>query len=108
MNMTDPVISLLRDLVAIDSVNPSLVPGAAGEAQVADAVASHMRHMGLDVHLQEVAPGRPNVIGVLNGVERGRSVMFCGHIEPLAWPAWKLLSIQSSARDGCMVVARRT
>ena len=79
--MTDPVISLVRDLVAIDSVNPSLVPGAAGEAQVADALASHMRYMGLDVHLQEVAPGRPNVIGVLNGVERGRSLMFCGHID---------------------------
>jgi acetylornithine deacetylase len=79
--MTDPVISLLRDLVAIDSVNPSLVPGAAGEAQVAEAIAAHMRHMGLDVHVQNVAPGRPNVIGILDGVERGRSLMFCGHID---------------------------
>jgi acetylornithine deacetylase len=79
--MADPVISLLRDLVAIDSVNPSLVPGAAGEAQVAEAIAAHLRHMGLDVHMQAVVPGRPNVIGVLDGVERGRSLMFCGHID---------------------------
>jgi hypothetical protein len=28
----DPVLALLRELVAIDSVNPSLVPGGAGEA----------------------------------------------------------------------------
>lgn len=79
--MSDPVISLLRDLVAIDSVNPSLVPGAAGEAQVANAVAAHMQRIGLDVRLQEVAPGRPNVIGVLEGVQRGRSLMLCGHLD---------------------------
>jgi acetylornithine deacetylase len=79
--MSDPVISLLRDLVAIDSVNPSLVPGAAGEAQVANAVAAHLQRIGLDVHVQEAAPGRPNVIGVLDGVERGRSLMFCGHLD---------------------------
>jgi acetylornithine deacetylase len=79
--MLDPVITLLRALVAIDSVNPSLVPGAAGEAQIADAIAGHMRGLGLDVHVQEVAPGRPNVIGVLDGAEPGRALMLCGHMD---------------------------
>ena len=77
----DPAIDLLRDLVAIDSVNPSLVPGAAGEAQIASAIAAHLRQIGLDVHVQEVAPGRPNVIGVLEGRTPGRSLMFCGHMD---------------------------
>ena len=63
----DPCISLLQQLVAIDSVNPSLVPGAAGEAAIADAIATHMRSIGLDVHVQDAAPGRPNVVGVLEG-----------------------------------------
>jgi acetylornithine deacetylase len=75
----DSAISLLRDLVAIDSVNPSLVPGAAGEAAIADAIAACMRRAGLDVQVQDVAPGRPNVIGVLDGRESGRSLMLCGH-----------------------------
>ena len=39
----DPSLALLRTLVAIDSVNPSLVPGARGEQDAADAVAEHMR-----------------------------------------------------------------
>ncbi len=77
----DPAISLLRDLVAIDSVNPSLVPGAAGESRIASAIGEHLRRIGLDVHVQEVASGRPNVIGVLEGREAGRSLMFCGHID---------------------------
>jgi len=79
--MTDPVISLLSDLVSIDSVNPSLVSGARGEAQIADAIDAHMRAIGLEVHRQNVAPGRPNVIGVLEGSEPGRSLMLCGHID---------------------------
>jgi acetylornithine deacetylase len=77
----DPAIKLLRDLVAIDSVNPSLVPGAAGEAAIADAIARHLRTLGLDVERQEAAPGRPNVIGVLEGRRKGRSLMFCGHVD---------------------------
>src|SRR4051812_41409571 len=79
--MMDPAIRLLRELVAIDSVNPSLVPGAAGEAQIADAIATHLRRIGLDVELQDAAPGRPNVIGVLEGRQKGRSLMLCGHID---------------------------
>ena len=77
----DPAVALLRDLVAIDSVNPSLVPGAAGEAAIAQAIAAHLRRIGLDVEMQEVAPGRPNVIGVLEGRGKGRSLMLCGHVD---------------------------
>jgi acetylornithine deacetylase len=40
-----------------------------------------MRRIGLDVQIQEVAPGRPNVIGVLDGRAPGRSLMFCGHMD---------------------------
>ncbi|HZB26063.1 MAG TPA: M20/M25/M40 family metallo-hydrolase [Vicinamibacterales bacterium] len=77
----DPCLSLLRDLVAIDSVNPSLVPGAAGEGAIADAVAAHMRGIGLDVVVRDAAPGRPNVIGVLEGSRPGPSLMLCGHVD---------------------------
>src|SRR5207237_1602193 len=72
---------LLKDLVAIDSVNPSLVPGAAGEARIAEAIVAHLRQIGLDVELQEVAPGRSNVVGLLEARGRGRSLMFCGHMD---------------------------
>lgn len=79
--MSDPTIKLLRKLVAINSVNPSLVPGGAGEKEIASAVAGEMRAIGMDVEVTEVAPGRPNVVGVLEGRARGKSLMFCGHID---------------------------
>ena len=78
---SDPAVSLLRDLVAIDSVNPALVPGAAGEFAVARRVADEMRASGLHVDVRDVAPGRPNVIGTLEGRAPGRTLMFCGHTD---------------------------
>lgn len=79
--MADETIKLLRELIAVDSVNPSLVPGGAGEQEIADLVAAHMKRSGLDVSITEVAPGRKNVVGVLSGREKGRSLMFCGHLD---------------------------
>ncbi|HLG54944.1 MAG TPA: M20/M25/M40 family metallo-hydrolase [Vicinamibacterales bacterium] len=78
---SDPAIVLLRDLVAIDSINPSLVAGARGEADVARRIAGELEAIGLRVEITEVAPGRPNVVGVLEGRAPGRSLMFCGHTD---------------------------
>lgn len=79
--MTDSTIKLLCDLVSIDSVNPSLVPGGAGEGEIAGAVAAELRAAGLDVEVEDAAPGRPNVVGVLEGSNPGRSLMLCGHLD---------------------------
>ncbi len=72
---------LLSDLVAIDSVNPLLVPGAAGEAAIARRIVEEMRAIGLEVHVTEAAPDRPNVVGVLRGRAPGPSLMLCGHTD---------------------------
>ena len=77
----DPAITLLCDLVAANSVNPSLVPGAAGESAAAEVVRHAMTRAGLDVVVQDVRPGRPNVVGVIEGRGKGPSMMFCGHID---------------------------
>ena len=73
--------ALLADLVSANSVNPSLVPGAPGEAAVAEVAAHALRAGGLDVVVQEAAPGRPNVIGVLDGRASGPAIMLCGHLD---------------------------
>ena len=77
----DSVIRLLRDLVAIDSVNPSLDAGGAGEAALAERIATELRAAGIDVELTDAAPGRPNVVGVIEGRTRGRTLMLCGHMD---------------------------
>ena len=77
----DPSIRLLRELVAVNSVNPTLVRGAPGEREIADLIAAEMRRGGLDVSIETVTHGRPNVVGVLEGSARGRTLMLCGHTD---------------------------
>jgi acetylornithine deacetylase len=75
------VSELLSHLVAIDSVNPDLVPGAAGEKAIAEFVANWLDRAGLDVTLDEPVPGRPNVVGVAHGTGGGRSLMLNAHMD---------------------------
>src|SRR5713101_1547377 len=64
--MGEPLLQkLLRDLVAIDSVNPTLVPGARGEAAASGFLRDFLRGYGIDAELHEVARGRPNVVAFL-------------------------------------------
>jgi acetylornithine deacetylase len=72
---------LVSALVAIDSVNPDLVRGGAGEAEVAAFVADWMREAGLEVEVDEETPGRPSVVGIARGRGGGASLMLNGHID---------------------------
>ena len=72
---------LLAQLVAIDSVNPTLVPGGAGEAQIAAFVADWLRERGLEVTVDEPLPGRPSVVGVARGTGGGASLMLNAHLD---------------------------
>jgi acetylornithine deacetylase len=77
----DYVTEVLRALVRIDSVNPSLVPGAAGEAEAARYVAGSLRAIGMEVTVHEPEPGRPSVVGTLGGSGGGRSLMLNAHYD---------------------------
>ncbi len=67
------VADLLAELVAIPSVNPGTHEPEApteGEARVAAFVRDFCEDLGLQVELQEVLPGRPNVIARLQVSDR--------------------------------------
>src|SRR5918993_1283923 len=77
----DSVLPLLRDLVAIPSINPSLAPGAPGEGDAAAYVGARLRAAGMDVEMYDVLPGRPNAVGIAEGRDPGPTLMFCGHLD---------------------------
>lgn len=78
--MTD-LEELLSQLVSIDSVNSDLVPGGAGEAEIAGFISEWLAAAGVDVEIQETAPGRPNVIGIVRGTGGGKSLMLNAHVD---------------------------
>ena len=73
-------VGLTRELVRIDSRNPSLVAGGPGEATVAQALASVLESWGMKVEIIDAAPGRPNVIARI-GTPGARTLMFNGHLD---------------------------
>jgi acetylornithine deacetylase len=75
---------VLRQLVQIESVNPTLVTGGAGEGEIASFVAAVLTEAGIETRLQEVAPGRPNVIGRLAGSGGGRALVLNAHLDTVS------------------------
>jgi acetylornithine deacetylase len=76
---------LLHNLVAIDSVNPSLVAGARGEQAASEFLRNWLRGQGIAAELQFAAPGRPNVvatIGTANASAAARpALLIVAHID---------------------------
>jgi acetylornithine deacetylase/succinyl-diaminopimelate desuccinylase-like protein len=72
---------LLASLVRIDSINPALVPGGAGEGAIAEFVSGWLGDRGLHARVDEVAPGRANAIAVARGTGGGRSLLLCAHMD---------------------------
>lgn len=73
----EEVIELTQALIRIPSVVRA--DGSGGEGEVAHFVACKMRELGFEVTMDEVLPGRPNVIGILSGSSPGKTILFEAH-----------------------------
>lgn len=79
----DEVVRLAGELVAVDSVNPGLVPGAAGEERVVDLLAARLRGPGFEVTVVPAhdRPGRPSLVAVPAGGPRHPVLVLNGHLD---------------------------
>jgi acetylornithine deacetylase len=77
------LIGLLSRLVAIDSVNPSLVPGGAGESEIAEFLVDWAHEAGLEAERKERTTGRPSVVvrARARGRGGGRTLLLCAHTD---------------------------
>ncbi len=77
----DDLVANLAGLVRINSINPTLVPGAPGEGEIAAYVVRWLDAAGLDGRTIESVPGRPSVAARLPGSGGGRSLMLNAHMD---------------------------
>jgi acetylornithine deacetylase len=74
----------MRNSRRIDSVNPTLVPGGAGERYIAKFLVSFLTECGIEAHLQTVCPDRFNVIATVRGAEAGPRILLNGHLDTVS------------------------
>lgn len=96
------VVAFTRDLVRVRSVHDPA--GGGSEARVAAMVTARMRQLGWDPRVEEVAPGRPNVLAIIEGGGGpGPTLMFEGHTDVVTEgdPAlWSVDPYGAEVRDG--------
>ena len=92
-------VALTRALVAVDSRNPVIAPGGPGEGAAASLLAGVLAGWGFEVELQEVAPGRPNVIA-RTGKRGGPALMFNGHLDVVGTDGMVHPPFDAAVRDG--------
>ncbi|KPN94889.1 M20 family metallopeptidase [Lysinibacillus sp. ZYM-1] len=76
----EAVIALTQKLVRIESVYRENDPNG-NEQEVAHVVAAYLRDIGIETHIEEVVPGRPNVIGIIDSGKPGKTLLFEGHTD---------------------------
>lgn len=91
-------VALARALIAIDSRNPTLVPGAPGEGEAARLLATTLQQWGFDVELTEAAPGRPNVVGRIGSGEH--TLLLAGHLDTVGVEAMIHAPFDARVDDG--------
>ncbi len=93
---------LLRELIALPSVNPAFVPAgdpSAGEGRVAAFLARRGRGAGLQVRRQPVAPGRENLLLSLPPTGRVRQrVILAPHLDTVGGAAAQFRPAQRNGR----------
>ena len=77
-------LEILFELIRIESVNPALVSGGAGEQAIAEFLSGFLKSEGIRSELQRVAPGRFNVVAAVQGSRPGPRVLLNGHLDTVS------------------------
>ena len=78
--MENRIITLLTDLVQINSINQTL-SGGPGEREIAKFAARNLTALQLDAQIQDVGPNQSNVVAVVPGKDRQRSLLLNAHLD---------------------------
>jgi acetylornithine deacetylase/succinyl-diaminopimelate desuccinylase-like protein len=96
------VVELLRELVAIPSVNPQGNAGTdhTGEQAMAEYVGDFLKGLGAEVTLETVLPGRPNLIAEFTPEKQSAHLAFAPHLDTVSVAGMTVSPFDPVIRDG--------
>lgn len=98
MSATD----LLQELVRIPSVNPDHAPGTTrcGEGALASWLSNWLRDRGAEVDLEEIQPGRPNLIARFAPRDGRPRILLGPHLDTVGIEGMTIEPFSGEIRDG--------
>ena len=84
----EQVVDLLSTLVRIESVTPWLIETGKGECAQAEYLAQWLSDTSLEVTLEEVQDGRPNLLVRLRGSGDGPTLCINAHADTVGYGNW--------------------
>ena len=96
------ILATLQEMVAIDSVNPSLPGGKRGESGMVDYLAAFFEALDISCELCEVLPGRNNIIATLEGEDPDRVLLFECHMDTASAEVMTIPPFEPHIRDGLL------
>lgn len=78
--MENRLVTLLTELVAINSINRTLSAGP-GEREIAEFIARRLNDLQLDAAIHDVGPDQRNVAAIIAGKDRRRSLLLNAHLD---------------------------
>lgn len=99
--MSGPV-ELLQQLVRIPSVNPDNAPGTdrTGEAAIAVFLKDRLEELGAEVVLEEIRPGRPNLIARFAPCDGRPRILLGPHLDTVGVEGMTIDPFSGEIRDG--------
>lgn len=95
--------SLLADMVRVESVTPWLIPEGSGERAIAEWIAAWLRDLPVEISLDEIEPGRVNMVATLRGTGAGPSLIVNAHADTVGYANWADRALEPVITDDRMV-----
>src|SRR5690348_4178068 len=104
MRQLPNTLQLLRDMIAIPSVNPMRAnSGESVEQGMADFIESTLSRAGIDCERQMVAKGRDNVIGIVQPTRAGANgLMLNSHMDTVPVDNMSIDPFDPVVANGCV------
>lgn len=102
IRMSQDAITLLQQLVRIPSVNPDNAPGTGetGEETLAIFLSGWLESIGADVSLEEIKPGRPNLIARFAPLDGRPRILLGPHLDTVGVGGMTIEPFGGEIRDG--------
>jgi acetylornithine deacetylase/succinyl-diaminopimelate desuccinylase-like protein len=100
--MSQDVVSLLQQLIRIPSVNPDNAPGTEqiGEETLAVFLSGWLESIGAEVVLEEIKPGRPNLIARFAPLDGRPRILLGPHLDTVGVGGMTIEPFSGELRDG--------